>query len=281
MNEPNYDMLLSTLKIGHLMPSNVLLQLHHNAVTYIKRTLPAINQYVDGRVCFQNKSQAKQMVEAGGGILIMPDMLYRSENLNPDSTRRLGISFRFAVMGGIDPLSLLETPFVLDRKTGDYIGELNQALFAIDSRMNFIEKTARRAELGMRLFLKIATISRLKPDAMLKLSSYQIIQPVLDYVHENYQQQIDVASLARIANLSKSRFYKVFRDLTNTSPNQYILHYRLRKAQELLLGDLRIYQIAEQSGFDDQYYFSRIFKQKFGLTPYQFRQQNKTIFTQI
>lgn len=270
------DVILRSLRTEYLAPSNVLLRPHHESSTYIKRALNAINQYTGGNQIFQNKGEAEQKAPDGCAVLIRSGILYRSKNLNVGSTRRRGISFRFSIMGGHDPLTLLDTPFIMDCSVGDFVGRLNRELFAAEAKNNFLLSATSRASAGMRLLEKIIELSKLKPDALSRLEYYSKLQSVFEYIHDNFQQQIPIADLAELAGLSESRFFKVFRDAAGMPPNQYMLNLRLKRAQELLLGDAPIQKIAMLTGFGDQFYFSRIFKLKLGLSPSSFRAENQT-----
>ncbi|OGV55717.1 MAG: hypothetical protein A2017_03285 [Lentisphaerae bacterium GWF2_44_16] len=269
------DIILRSMRTEYLAPSHVLLRPHHESRTYIRRALHAINQYIGGDQIFQHKGAKEQEARAGSAVLIRAGILYRSMNPDVGKTRRRGISFRFAIMGGQDPLVLLETPFVMDRKIGDFIGELNRELFAAEAQENFLLSATLRAGIGMRLLEKIILLSTLKADALARLEHYNRLQTVFEYIHQNFQEQIPVDKLAELAGLSVSRFFKVFQEASGISPNQYVLNFRLSRAQELLIGDACIHKIASLTGFGDQFYFSRIFKNKLGLSPSLFRARNR------
>ncbi|MFA6716096.1 MAG: AraC family transcriptional regulator [Victivallaceae bacterium] len=264
------DIIMRSLRVEYLAPSNVILRPCHETRTFFRRTIPAINQYTGGRVWFEKRGEPPQTVEDGCGILIRSNFPYRS-GISNATTRRRGISFRLAILGGMDPLLLLEPPFLLDRETADTVGTLNRELFAARAEDNFLANAARTAETGLRLLLEIIRRSQLRPDAALRLELHETLRPVFDFIHENYNSDIPVKRLARLTSLSESRFFRVFKNVSGLSPNQYILNYRLKKAEEMLLGDAYIYEIAEKTGFQDQYYFSRIFRKKTGMTPRQFR----------
>ncbi|MGK6350025.1 helix-turn-helix domain-containing protein [Parapedobacter sp. DT-150] len=72
--------------------------------------------------------------------------------------------------------------------------------------------------------------------------------------------------------LSYSTFRKSFKRITGKSPNQYHLDLRLDKAEELLKStSLTVQEIGYHTGFESPYYFSRLFKKKFGVSPKGFR----------
>ena len=63
---------------------------------------------------------------------------------------------------------------------------------------------------------------------------------------------------------------------TGLSPHQYLLEFRLVRARSLLVEtEFSIKEIATQTGFEDEFYFSRLFRQKLNLTPSQWRNRSR------
>ena len=62
-----------------------------------------------------------------------------------------------------------------------------------------------------------------------------------------------------------------FKNYTNDSPKRYLLSQRLEKAKEILAGGASVKEASLRTGFDDQLYFSRIFKKKTGISPTMYR----------
>lgn len=80
------------------------------------------------------------------------------------------------------------------------------------------------------------------------------------------------ASLAALCGISEVYFRQLFKEQFGTSPRQYILELRLKKARQLLTGSrLAINRIAESCGFTNPYHFSRAFHQATRLTPTEYR----------
>lgn len=90
---------------------------------------------------------------------------------------------------------------------------------------------------------------------------------VVDYIKRNLHQKLSIDSIAKLAYVSKSNFFKMFRDELGISPNDFILQERISKAKELLAGQNSIKETAYQTGFSDTNYFTRVFKQLEGTTP--------------
>ena len=98
------------------------------------------------------------------------------------------------------------------------------------------------------------------------------IKILLEYIHTHFYENIQIEQLAHQANISKRECYRLFKKTLNTSPIDYITHYRLQKAKYLLLSTLDpITQIAYQCGFSSSSYFSKTFKEYFSCTPNEFR----------
>jgi len=87
---------------------------------------------------------------------------------------------------------------------------------------------------------------------------------------------LDFAAVARESNMGYSTFRRRFKDATGYSPKEYVLRTRLTRAKEALtLTSESVEAIARGVGFDDAYYFSRLFRRKEGLSPAQFRAQQQ------
>jgi len=98
------------------------------------------------------------------------------------------------------------------------------------------------------------------------------VQAVAEMIEENPQNQISVPELAKAANLSVSRFREIFKQRVGMSPKKYALQVQLEKVKELLVsGDLCIYEISEQVGIPDAHYLSRLFSDKVGMSPSEYR----------
>jgi two-component system response regulator YesN len=100
----------------------------------------------------------------------------------------------------------------------------------------------------------------------------QIISEMKEYIAANYQDGITLSEMARKFNLSSGHLSNLFHEETGESFSDYLNMIRLNKAKELLkTTDDKIYQIADQLGFNDAYYFSSWFKKLVGASPTTYR----------
>lgn len=87
-------------------------------------------------------------------------------------------------------------------------------------------------------------------------------------IQENFRNDLSVEELARSVGMSNSYFRRLFLEVYGYSPMQYIVNLRIENAQDLLLSqEVNVTEAAQLSGFNDIYYFSRLFKKKTGITP--------------
>lgn len=97
------------------------------------------------------------------------------------------------------------------------------------------------------------------------------------YLHSHYQEDTRIADLAAMEHLSESRYREVFRRHTGYSPGDYRTALRLQRACDLLtLTEDSVTEIADACGYADVLYFLRVFKQKKGMTPGEYRRRTRT-----
>lgn len=98
------------------------------------------------------------------------------------------------------------------------------------------------------------------------------IEQALYYVKENYQQKsMTIDSIASALNVHRCHLYRIFKAVLNTTPQQYIVNYRIDKACSLLATpDIPILEVAKAVGYDPAI-FPRVFKRITGMTPSDYR----------
>lgn len=101
---------------------------------------------------------------------------------------------------------------------------------------------------------------------------------MLQFITENYARQITLLDIAHSANISKSEALRCFHLAIRSTPVNYLIEYRLRRAKKALLEtDNTVTQIAAEVGMDNVGYFIRTFKKVYSITPKQFRNIRKMI----
>ena len=94
-------------------------------------------------------------------------------------------------------------------------------------------------------------------------------------IHHSPELEWDFRHEAKQMKISYSYFRKVFEELYNEPPHNYLLQCRLQKAEYLLTdNELQIQEIAVLCGFQDKFYFSRLFKKNYGMSPMKYRKEH-------
>lgn len=100
------------------------------------------------------------------------------------------------------------------------------------------------------------------------------IEQSITYFNENYNKDINIAEYAAQQNLSTCWFIRTFKNVTGTTPLNYILSLRISNAKNLLdATDYNITEVSNIVGYDNPLYFSRLFKKQTGLSPSEYRAQ--------
>lgn len=95
---------------------------------------------------------------------------------------------------------------------------------------------------------------------------------VLDFIREHYKEKIMIKTLSDLLDLDVVYFSNSFARIFGMPPSQYIINVRLEAAKRLLtFTGKKIREIALESGFENEMYFSRLFRQKTGVTPGEYR----------
>ncbi|MEX6686825.1 AraC family transcriptional regulator [Danxiaibacter flavus] len=101
---------------------------------------------------------------------------------------------------------------------------------------------------------------------------------LIGFIQLNLNRRLTVTNLAEKVNLHPDYFSRLFLQLTGERPLSYIHSKRIERAQYLItISDMPLAQIAEETGFDNLPYFSKVFKKKTSLTPGQYKQQNYSV----
>jgi len=105
---------------------------------------------------------------------------------------------------------------------------------------------------------------------------FDLIKGALEYINEHYSEELDCNIVAEKFAYSEYHFHRLFKNITNISVTDYIRDRRLfSAANKILDGNDTILKICLSCGFDNQRTFNRAFKQKYGLSPKDFRIRNE------
>lgn len=98
--------------------------------------------------------------------------------------------------------------------------------------------------------------------------SYKKMEKIQNKMFQNYSEHWTVERMAKEANLSVSRFHRLYKEYFGTTPTESLISYRIKQAQNFLQsGRYTVKEVAEITGYGNEYHFIRQFKKIAGITP--------------
>jgi AraC-like DNA-binding protein len=164
---------------------------------------------------------------------------------------------------------LANAHFLLEIGTNNILCELLEELCQYHLRPD------NRAKLKVKaLFLRVldeilATASHKKV-----LEKKDFIKEITNYIHEHYRENLSVSGLAEEFGIEGRQLAYLFKKNLGMSPQNYLTAYRMNKARDnLRTSKDTIIQIANQVGYTDSFYFSKLFKKYEGISPTYYREK--------
>lgn len=165
---------------------------------------------------------------------------------------------------------------------------LEIARFICTETRNKSSPTTTNAQSLNELFKDIQSIDAFQEWIFLVINQYEVhikernqnidslyIHKICHYIKENIDQEISLNSVANEFNISSGHLSRIFKESTDTGFSEYVKELKLEKASDMLIQykDQDITAIADKLGYLTPSYFSKLFKEKFGLTPTQYRKK--------
>lgn len=157
----------------------------------------------------------------------------------------------------------------------------------IDDRLHLFEEILKNLEMGYSLdninYANICLKHFLASFCFLtqfrqirKTMEEDMIEKSINYMKNNVQKKLSLEDLAHESGWSASHYSLEFRKKIGHSPMDYLIQLKIQKACQILDHTaLRIKEVAQQIGYDDAYYFSRLFKKTMNLSPKAYRSNLK------
>ena len=101
-----------------------------------------------------------------------------------------------------------------------------------------------------------------------------VIRKAIQYIRNHYAEKISLHSVAQEVYLSPAYFSRIFRQETGETFNAYLNTVRIEQSKKLLMDkSVRLIDISLMVGFDNQSYFTKVFKKNTGMSPLQYREK--------
>lgn len=132
--------------------------------------------------------------------------------------------------------------------------------------------TNHKNELKKEAFLQ-NLLSLLFPEIDLSDDQKQLIEEAASYIKQNYFEPLTLETLAKKFNKTPNQFSYLFNKHMGIRPIDYLIQYRLKLGLAMLKEGHQVKEVALSIGYQDAYYFSRLFKKHFHLAPSQIQNQ--------
>jgi AraC-like DNA-binding protein len=171
------------------------------------------------------------------------------------------------VVGRPRDIPFFQTGVIHDNHLAGLIRRLHIALEA-EPNISALEQESRMLEMLSQLVVRHADDH---PTPRATPREDRAVTRAREYLEAHYAENVSLARLARIANLSPFHLAHVFRDQVGLPPHTYLTQTRVKQAKTLLGRGWPIAQVACEVGFADQSHLTRRFKRVVGITPGQYR----------
>lgn len=233
-----------------------------------------IHYILDGRGFYQ-VGDWKYELSKGQGFLIEPETLTFYQADEADPWTYLWIGFGGTRVGSLlHDIGLNSSQLIFQCSYGS---ELKQIVLSMLKHTQ--STTANIYFLQGKLYEFFSVLAR---DGALETTQEvpqenQYIQEAISFIRNNYSKGISVMDVAAHLNVNRSYLYTLFKNTLDTPPKEFLTRFRVSRSKELLtLTDFSIEHIAHSCGYRDSLVFSKAFKAQSGLTPSEYRKQNRT-----
>ena len=178
------------------------------------------------------------------------------------------------------PLVLLTAKSDMDSKieameygADDYITKPFSSVY-LEARIENLLKQRRQLQEYYRSSLTNGTITISKPNVTPQDDNF--IQRIMEYIEENIEDpELSIDNIALYIGLSRSTMFKKMKSLTGIPPVDFIKEIRIQRAAQLIeTGEFNVSQVAYMIGMTDPSYLTKCFKQKYGVTPREYKEKN-------
>lgn len=223
---------------------------------------------IHGEYCFSNDHNSELSITCQKNTLIIfkPGEYFTVKG-NADNCQRIWMHISGDMMPEIvKDLNIYNTNIIefSDTEVFSILKKFNTLRNSILSRKKNSLCVASHAMLFLEQFDRNKTVDN--------YSLANLLKSTLDYINENFNENISVSHLAKTANISESYFIRNFKKLYGLTPYQLIMSLRFSNAVYYLKNSNKsIEEIAEICGFNDRISFSNAFTKKYGMSPMHYR----------
>ena len=159
---------------------------------------------------------------------------------------------------------------------GDTLEDIDRALFEHLKSANLLRNieaavTWHELENAYRDVIQLITSTRVKRE---DISNY-VIKKAINYIREHYQEGLTQEEVSRVLEITPEYLSTLFNREMGITFSSFLKQFRMSHAKRLLKGtDMKIYEIAKATGYNDPKNFQRVFKEETGVSPGEYMQMN-------
>jgi len=184
------------------------------------------------------------------------------------------IWFHFNILtdGDIDLFSIFSFLYEKDETDGFYFKNKMLEIISLINK-NDISKFISCRSILLEL-ISYFIIDKKKEENLIKINKFERLQKAMEYAEKHCTEKINLTKLAEIAAYEKTYFSKIFKKVFYCSPLDFILRCKINKARFLIeTSEFKISTIARETGFKDEFHFSKTFKKITGESPRDYRKR--------
>ncbi len=227
-----------------------------------------------GEGVFESKTSGVKNVKEGSIILLFPDEWHRYKPDENTGWNEYWVGFKGPIAD-----NLIRNKFFSRHKPVIHVGVREEIItfFNDISERTRVEPTGYQPLISgeiLHLLGFIHAISKENAWYGNKDDTEDLVNKARVIFRENIETTITAEQVAEELGVGYSFFRKVFKKYTGISPGQYLIQLKIEKAKRLLtLPDKLIKEVAYELGFDSCFYFSKLFKEKTGCSPIEYREK--------
>lgn len=167
---------------------------------------------------------------------------------------------------------LKKTSFIIRGKQDIFIEAFNglQRLMNLQSKAAILDR-----KIILTQFISAIYGATFNQEQSQEYSKY--VESAANFLSNNYNKQMSIDELSGRYGISSSHFRLLFKEYSGMSPRKFITNLRVSAAKKLLMQGLRVKSVAHSTGYDDVYYFIRVFKALTGSSPGTWRKHQKKL----
>ena len=239
-----------------------------------------IHYILGGKGIFRVNGQTHEL-RKGQGFLIVPHSVVYYEADADDPWEYSWVAFEG------NACEMLLSQAGLSEHQPVFSLEHNEEMRSCLHRIVHARDTRKGWEIGMlgllyQFFSILAASSEQRHESKIEpFTKDAYVTQVIDFIETNYANAVTVQSIASQVGLQRSYLCSLFKERMGSSIQSYLVHYRMRRAAELLLDQgFTIGDIARSVGYNDQLLFSKMFKKVMGSAPSRYRELKSSTFPQ-